>query len=149
MALGVGLVAEEGIGYKMRTETILWERRARCRFGIRRELRYKLVEGCNVVAAGAGYTIDVGSRGVAFFADNELKPGTAVELSISWPALLDQTCPIRLIVFGRVLRGGGRAAVCTVDKHEFRTARASRADASVHPGAMLDRWAVAVAAAGD
>jgi len=86
----------------------------------------------------------VGSRGVAFFADNELRPGAALELSISWPALLDQTCPIRLVVFGRVLRGAGRAAVCTVNKHEFRTARASRADAWVHPNSMLDRWAGAL-----
>ena len=119
----------------MQIETMQWERRARCRFGMRRELRYKLVKGRSIVAAGAGYTIDVGSGGVAFFADDELKPGAAVELSISWPALLDQTCPIRLVVFGRVLRGAGHTTVCTVDKHEFRTARASRADAWVRPDA--------------
>ncbi|MGA9627898.1 MAG: hypothetical protein WBL65_11110 [Bryobacteraceae bacterium] len=109
-------------------------------------MRYKLVEGRKVVAAGAGYTIDVGSGGVAFSADHELEPGAAVELSINWPALLDQTCPIRLVVFGRVLRGAGRAAVCTVNKHEFRTARASRADAWVHPDSMLDSWAGALGA---
>ena len=91
------------------------ERRTRCRFGIRRELRYKLVEGRTVVAAGAGYTVDISSRGVAFFADYELRPGATIELSISWPALLHQTCPIRLVVCGRVLRGTGRTAVCTVD----------------------------------
>jgi len=133
----------------MRIGNAQWERRTRCRFGMRRELRYKLVEGCKVVAAGAGYTIDVGSRGVAFCADDELKPGTALELSISWPALLNQTCPIQLVVFGRVLRGAGRTVVCTVDQHEFRTARASRADAWVRPDATLNRWAGAVGAAGD
>ncbi len=133
----------------MPIETELWERRTRCRFGIRRELRYKLVKRRRVVAAGAGYTIDVGSGGVAFFADNELRPGAAVELSISWPALLDQTCPIQLVVFGRVLRGDGRTAVCTVDKHEFRTARASRPDAWARPNAMFGRWAGALGAAGD
>jgi hypothetical protein len=81
------------------------------------------------VAAGAGYTIDMGSGGVAFSAEHELRPGTFVELSISWPALLDQTCPMRLIVFGRVLRGAGRTAACTLDKYEFRTARVSKSDA--------------------
>jgi hypothetical protein len=86
---------------------------------------------------------------VAFSADHELEPGAAVEFSINWPALLDQTCPIRLVVFGRVLRGAGRTAVCTVDKHEFRTARASRADAWAPPVAMLGRWAGALGAAGD
>ncbi len=142
----LGPVAEEETSHEMRIETVQRERRTRCRFGIRRELRYKLVEGRKVVAAGAGYTIDVGSGGVAFSADHELEPGAAVELSINWPALLDQTCPIRLVVFGRVLRGAGRTAVCTVDKHEFRTARASRADAWVHPDSMLDRWAGALGA---
>jgi len=137
------------MNHKMPIETQQWERRTRCRFGIRRELRYKLVKGSRVLAAGSGHTIDVGSGGVAFFADHELEPGAAVELSINWPALLDRTCPIRLVVFGRVLRRAGRAAVCTVDRHEFRTARASRADAWVRPDAMFDRWAGAAGAAGD
>jgi hypothetical protein len=144
-----GSVAEEGMHHKMPIETEQWERRTRCRFGIRRELRYKLVKGRRVLAAGAGHTIDVGSGGVAFSADHELEPGAAVEFSINWPALLDRTCPIRLVVFGRVLRGAGRTAVCTVDKHEFRTARASRADAWAPPVAMPGRWAGALGAAGD
>jgi hypothetical protein len=125
----------------MRIENTQRERRTRSRFGIRRELRYKLVEGRNVVAAGTGRTIDMGSGGVAFCADNELRPGACVELSISWPALLDQTCPLRLTVFGRVLRSAGRTAVCTVDRHEFRTARISRTEAWVHRDSMLERWA--------
>jgi hypothetical protein len=90
----------------------------------------------------------MGSGGVAFFADNELMPGACVELSISWPALLNRTCPIRLIVSGRVLRGAGRTAVCTVDKHEFRTARASRTEAWVLPDSMVERWAGKVSAVG-
>ena len=77
----------------MRTENIQSERRSRSRFGIKRELRYKLVEGRTVVAAGPGYTIDMARRGVAFSADDELRPGACIELSISWPALLDQNYP--------------------------------------------------------
>jgi hypothetical protein len=111
-------------------------------------LRYKLVEGRTVLATGAGYTINIGSGGVAFFADNELRPGASIELSISWPALLDQTCPMRLVVFGKVLRGAGRMAVCTLNKYEFRTARASRADTWVRQDAMLERWAGKLTAVG-
>ena len=132
-------LAEEP-GHKMRKENMLRERRTGCRFGLRRELRYRLVEGRTVVAAGAGYTIDMGSGGVAFFTDKELRPGACVELSISWPALLDQTCPIRLNVVGRVLRGAGRSVVCTVDTHEFRTAGASRTDVGVYLNSMFDCW---------
>jgi hypothetical protein len=72
-----GSVAEEEMSHKMSIETVQRDRRTRCRFGMRRELRYKLVEGRRVVAAGAGYTIDVGSGGVAFAADHELEPGAA------------------------------------------------------------------------
>jgi hypothetical protein len=111
-------------------------------------LRYKLVEGRTVLATGAGHTIDMGSGGVAFFAEDELKPGATVELSISWPALLDRTCPMRLVVFGRVLRGAGRNTVCSVDRHEFRTARASRTDTRVQLDSMLQRWAGQAGAAG-
>jgi hypothetical protein len=132
----------------MRIESIKRERRMRRRFGLQRELRYKAMEGRTVVAAGTGYTIDMGSGGVAFFAEDELRPGAAVELSISWPALLDWTCPIRLIVYGRVLRGAGRTAVCSVDRHEFRTARAGRADAWVRPDSLRGRWAEKVRAVG-
>jgi hypothetical protein len=55
---------------------------------------------------------------------------------------------MRLVVSGRVLRGAGRTAVCTVDKHEFRTARASRANAWVRPDSMLERWTGQASAAG-
>jgi hypothetical protein len=123
----------------MRTENIQSERRGRSRFGIKRELRYKLVEGRRVVAAGTGYTVNMGSGGVAFSAEEELRPGTSVELAISWPALLNQTCPMQLIVFGHVLRGAGRMAVCTLNKYEFRTARASRTEAWMRDDSMLQR----------
>jgi hypothetical protein len=43
----------------MRTENIQSERRGRSRFGIKRELRHKLLEGRRVVAAGTGYTINM------------------------------------------------------------------------------------------
>jgi hypothetical protein len=136
---------EEELNYKTRIET---ERRTRYRFGIRRELRYKLVKGRTVVAMGAGHTIDMGSRGVAFYAQDKLRPGARLELSISWPALLDQSSPIQLIVFGRVLRRAGRTAVCTVNRYEFRIANPSRTDAWVGPDSMLERWAGQACAVG-
>jgi hypothetical protein len=127
----------------MRTENVQRERRRRSRFGIKRELRYKLLERHRVFASGTGHTIDMGRGGVAFSAEIDLRPGTSVELSISWPALLNQTCPMQLVVFGRVLRSAGHMAVCTLNKYEFRTARVSRTDASTRDDSMLEhqhRW---------
>jgi hypothetical protein len=125
----------------MRLE-IVHERRSKTRFGIRRELRYKLLENSRIVGTGEGYTVDICSGGVAFQADRPLSPGGFVELSISWPVLLDESCPMRLSVFGRVLRCEGLRVVCTVDKYEFRTqARTFQQPVSIRHDSMLQRWA--------
>src|ERR1039458_7141112 len=97
------------------------ERRGKRRFAIERDLRYKTADHGVPVAAGSGQTMNMGSGGVAFVAEQPLTRGRFVELSIGWPVLLGGTCPIRFVVFGRVLRCNGRKAVCTIEKYEFRT----------------------------
>src|SRR5947209_19634180 len=117
------------------------DRRSKRRFVIERELRFKLLERGKIVASGTGHTIDMGSRGVAFEVDQPLKAGALVELSISWPALLDQSCLMRLIVFGHVLRGGVRCAA-SIDRYEFRTqGRVYSLRSSARPDPILRRWA--------
>ena len=118
------------------------ERRTKFRFEIERELRYKVVEDGTMISSGTGHTINVGSGGVAFAAEQQLTPGAFVELSIGWPVLLDETCLMRLIVFGRVLRSVGRKTVCSVDKYEFRTqSRSVQPAAAPRSDSMLQRWA--------
>ena len=118
----------------------LCERRNKQRFAMQREMRYKSAEDGVVVATGNGQTVDIGSGGVSFVADGKVQAGSFVELSISWPVLLDESCPMRLIVFGRVLRATGPKAVCSVDKYEFRTqARTVRTMPAPRDGA-LQRW---------
>lgn len=117
------------------------DRRNKQRFAMQREMRYKLAEGGVVIAAGNGQTVNIGSGGVAFLADGVVPPGAFVELSISWPVLLDESCPMRLIVFGRVLRSNGKKAVCSVDKYEFRTqSRAVQMPTVPRTDGMLQRW---------
>jgi hypothetical protein len=119
------------------------DRRAKWRFEMHRELRYKLLRDDTVFAIGNGTTIDISSRGVAFAAEHRLEPGTLVELSISCPALLHDSCLMRLVVFGRVVRNAGATAACTIDKYEFRTQARSIAPQAgpVRRDAMLMRWA--------
>jgi len=118
------------------------ERRAKTRFPLQRELRYKLLEETSVIEAGAGYTLNISSGGAAFCVDGELKPGAFIELSISWPVLLDDRCPMQLIVYGRILRSAGRRSACTIDRYEFRTqGRTFQAHSTVRNGSMLVRWA--------
>jgi hypothetical protein len=118
------------------------ERRSKFRFAMQRDVRYKFAEDGVVVASGLGHTVDISSGGVAFVAERPLTSGGLVELSISWPMLLDQNCPMRFIVFGRVLRCAGRKAVCTIDRYEFRTqGRTMMAMATTRTDGMLQRWA--------
>ena len=118
------------------------ERRKKARFPMDRELRYKVLEDETIVESGMGTTLDIGSGGVAFQTELQLTAGSFIELSISWPVLLEDSCPMRLIVFGRVLRSSGRTCVCTLDKYEFRTqSRAPRPVAMVRTDSMLQRWA--------
>jgi hypothetical protein len=118
------------------------DRRSKYRFKIQREIRYKMLHDGAMIASGTGHSIDVGSGGLAFAAELPLKPGAFVEVSMSWPVLLDQTCPMRLIAFGRVLRNSGKKNVCSIDKYEFRTqARTFLAEAAPRSDGMLQRWA--------
>ena len=117
------------------------ERRRKARFPICRELRYKLMENESIVAEGEGETINIGSGGVSFVAGRPLKTGTFVELSISWPAMLEENTRMRLVVFGRLVRSNNETAVCTVEKYEFRTqARKTGAEPQWRRDSMFQRW---------
>jgi hypothetical protein len=116
------------------------ERRGKFRFPMHRELRYKLVKDGALVQSGAGETINIGSGGVWFSVESEVAVGAFIQLSISWPVLLDQSCPMRLIVFGRVLRSGSGACACSIDKYEFRTQARVMQPNGQRNDAILERW---------
>jgi hypothetical protein len=122
------------------------DRRKKFRFTIEREIRYKLLDVDQIVASGVGCTTNISSGGVAFLGQHALAPGQLIELSISWPVLLDNTCPMRLIVFGRVVRSEGFCSACTIDRYEFRTqGRAARETATpIRNDGPLRRWAEGV-----
>ena len=118
------------------------ERRTKFRFPLTRELKYKIVDDRTVIDTGIGQSINIGSGGVAFKTDRELKQRAVIELSISWPMLLDDTCPMRLIVFGRVLRSSNGVSACTIEKYEFRTqSRTLQVVPPIRGDSMLRRWA--------
>lgn len=118
------------------------ERRSKARFTIKRDVRYRMADRGVVASAGCGQTIDIGSGGVAFMTDRPLTQGLLVELSISWPVLLEESCPMRFVVYGRILRCAGRRAVCSIDKYEFRTqARGFQTVVPTRTDAVLQRWA--------
>jgi len=124
----------------IKTSDVPDERRGKFRFPLHRELRYKLIKDGAVLEAGIGETINIGSGGVSFAVERELAAGSFIQLSVSWPVLLDRSCPMRLIVFGRVLRSGGGVCACTIDKYEFRTQSRVLQPTGTRNDSMLERW---------
>ena len=60
------------------------ERRAKKRFVMEREIRYRVLEQDKIIAVGSGKTINLSSGGVAFAAGSDLPLGAFIEVSIAW-----------------------------------------------------------------
>ncbi len=91
-------------------------------------MRYRVLNKRSAEEAGDGRTINISSSGVLFTAQHVLMPGRRLELSISWPAQLNNKCALKLIARGRVVRfENGRAAI-DIQQYEFRTQSLGGAD---------------------
>ena len=67
----------------------------------------------------------MGSGGILFTTEERLPLGRSVELSVSWPARLDGTCPLQFVATGRVVRSEERQAAVRIERYEFKTRRES------------------------
>ena len=97
------------------------ERRGSSRFPIERALRFKSLGRKPEAESGKGQTINMSSTGILFSTDHELTPGRRVEIAISWPAQLNDTCPLKLVAKGRVVRSQDGMAALEIQQYEFRT----------------------------
>lgn len=100
------------------------ERRASDRFPIQREVRFRLLSKRlhGEAEEGTGTTVNISSTGVLFATEKMLSPGKRIELSINWPAELDNRCQLRLIARGRITRHQDGCAAVEIHQYEFRTA---------------------------
>ena len=97
------------------------ERRRSSRFPIEREVRYKTLSQRSEVIQGTGKTLNISSSGVLFTADHDLPVGTRLEVSISWPAQLNEKCLLNLVARGRVTRQEAGSLALQIQQYEFRT----------------------------
>ena len=97
------------------------ERRTKRRFQIAQDLRYKMLYGQRIAETGAGKTLNISSGGVWFTTDNMLTAGMPIELSMSWPVLLNDSCPMKLMIYGCVVRSSEKGAAVAIERYEFRT----------------------------
>lgn len=97
------------------------ERRRSSRFPIERELRYKTLNQRTEPISGTGKTVNISSSGVLFTSEHELPIGTRLEISISWPAQLNDKCLLNLVARGRVTRQAKGQLAIQIQQYEFRT----------------------------
>ena len=97
------------------------ERRRSSRFPIEREVRYKTLNQRTEILSGSGKTLNISSSGVLFTSEHELPVGTRLELSISWPAQLNEKCLLNLVARGRVTRHAKGQLALQIQQYEFRT----------------------------
>lgn len=98
------------------------DRRGADRFPIEREIRYKVISKKAADEIGNGRTVNISSNGILFTSDHVLLPGRRLELSVSWPAQLNNQTPLKLVARGRVIRFEGGQAAIEIQQYEFRTA---------------------------
>jgi len=106
------------------------EHRSNDRFPIESLLRYKLVDWNAAPATGAGRTLNMSSGGILFSAPVELPVGGRVELSVDWPAKLNEQCALTLVAVGRIIRSNAETAAIHIEKYDFRTRAAAASAAS-------------------
>jgi c-di-GMP-binding flagellar brake protein YcgR len=82
------------------------DRRTKKRFHIEQDVRYKMLYGQRIAETGTGKTMNISSGGVFFTTENTLTAGMPVELSMNWPVLLHDSCPMKLMA---------------IERYEFRT----------------------------
>jgi len=91
------------------------------RFQIEQDIRYKMLYGQRIAETGTGRTQNISSGGVWFSTETILTAGMPVELSMNWPVLLNDSCPMKLMIYGCVVRSTDRGAAVAIERYEFRT----------------------------
>jgi len=97
------------------------DRRTADRFPIEREIHFRTISKRNQIEDGTGHTINISSAGVLFTTDHPVRPGTRLELAISWPAHLDKSVPLQLVAQGRIVRCANDKMALSILHYEFRT----------------------------
>jgi ActR/RegA family two-component response regulator len=99
------------------------ERRTNARFDCHLAVSYQTLEKPFISGQGSSETLNISSKGVLFKADEALEPGQLVQVSVDWPARLENQIPLKLVAEGRIVRNIKGIVAMTIEKYEFRTRR--------------------------
>jgi hypothetical protein len=104
---------------RRRMRLAIGDRRLARRYPITAELEYRIVGREGLAYSGAGQTINLSTGGILFQSEQALTPGMRIELTIAWPARLNDAVDLNLCVCGRVARTDGKSHVVRIREHEF------------------------------
>ena len=102
------------------TELIHGDRRQDRRYELELDLRFSYEER-GVIYFGTGRTQDLSHGGVRFHTNTPPPAGMHVELRVDWPFLLQNVCPLELLIRGTILRSDSRGTTLKMSSYEFRT----------------------------
>ena len=98
------------------------ERRFDRRYPLESDMAFRIVRRRQVLEAGSGRTVNMSASGVLFKSTHALPVGGDVELSIAWPAQLDNKVRLQLCIIGRTVWSGNNSTAVQIQRYEFRTA---------------------------
>ena len=85
-----------------------------------------MLYGQRIAETGVGKTRNISSGGLWMTTESMLTTGMPVELSMAWQVLLNDSCPMKLMIYGCVVRSNERGAAVAIERYDFR-AQGSRA----------------------
>jgi len=80
-----------------------------------------MLYGQRIAETGVGRTLNISSGGVWFSTESMLTSGMPIEISMNWPVLLNDSCPMKLMIYGCVVRSNEKGAAVAIERYEFRT----------------------------
>jgi hypothetical protein len=104
---------------RRRLQLAMGDRRLARRYPISAELEYRIMGRDGLAYCGVGRTINLSTGGILFQSEQTLTPGMRIELTIAWPARLNDSIDLNLCVSGRVARTDGKLHVVRIREHEF------------------------------
>ncbi|HXJ40466.1 MAG TPA: response regulator [Bryobacteraceae bacterium] len=102
------------------------ERRTNARFPCRLAVTYQTLEHPILAGQGTSETLNISSKGLLFTSNERFEAGQLVQVSLDWPAMLENQVPLKLVAEGRIVRNANGQTAMTIDKYEFRTRRVPR-----------------------
>ena len=90
-------------------------------FPLSLEMEYKVRHEHGQEDHGSGRTLWISSRTLIFDPDRRLAPGTELEITIPWPARLDERIGLQLWMRAKVTHTLSQGVTAEIRKYQFRT----------------------------